>query len=272
MPLLVIATPIGNLDDITLRAVDELRGAHVVVAEDTRHTRKLLDHLGVRVGMRSFHEHSSHEDAREIVELARTEKVAFVCDAGTPGISDPGYRLVRLAHEADVQVSPIPGASAVTAFLSASGIPTDRFTFLGFLPAKGNARLEAIHDALTRRETVILYESPRRVASLLEAIDDVSPSRKVVAGRELTKQYEEFVSGSASEVLSTLDTNGSLRGEFVIGIEGSPEEPSDLDDAIPWVDALLDAGLRTKTIAKLLAERLGMSKTDLYQLVLKRSE
>lgn len=271
MPLLVVATPIGNLDDITLRAASVLREADIVVAEDTRHSRRLLDHLGSKVSVRTFHEHSTDAETQAIAKDAVTRSVALICDAGTPGVSDPGFRLVRAAEAAGAVVSPIPGPSAVTAFISAAGLPSDRFTFLGFLPAKGNARTEAVADCLRRRETSVLYESPRRVQSLLSLIEEMAPEREVVAGRELTKQFEEFVRGTAAHVRRTLVERESVRGEFVIGVSPSVEAVSSLDAALPWIDALLEEGMRTKSIARVLSEQLELSKSELYQLVLERS-
>lgn len=271
MPLLVVATPIGNLDDITLRAATVLREADIVVAEDTRHSRKLLDHLGSRASVRTFHEHSTDTETQAIAEDAVTRSVALICDAGTPGVSDPGFRLVRAAEAAGAVVSPIPGPSAVTAFISAAGLPSDRFTFLGFLPPKGNARALAVADCLRRRETSVLYESPRRILSLLSLIDELAPEREVVVGREITKQFEEFVRGTASEVSRILEERESVRGEFVVGVSPCVEAASTLDAAIPWIDAMLGEGMRTKSIARVLSEQLELSKSELYQVVLERS-
>lgn len=271
MPLFVVATPIGNLDDITLRARETLRGADVVVAEDTRHSRTLLQHIGARAELRAFHEHSSEGEIRAIVALAADKRVAVVSDAGTPGISDPGYRLVRAARASDVAVVPVPGPSALTAFLSVAGLPSDRFVFLGFLPPRGQARASAIAEALERLETTVVYESPRRVEDLLERIGALAPTRAVVIGRELTKQFEEILAGTASEILDRLRANDSVRGEFVVGIHRDDRVRHSLDDAIPWIDRLLDEGVRTKSIARLLAERLGLSKSEVYELVLERS-
>src|SRR5215471_2653872 len=201
--LYVVATPIGNLEDITYRAVRVLKEADVIACEDTRQTRKLLDHYGIDRPMVSYHEHNENERAQELLEkLQGGATIAQVSDAGMPGISDPGYRMVSLAIEHGIQVVPIPGASAVIAALAASGLGTDAFEFRGFLPAKAGQRRTALEHIRSHQQTVIFYEAPHRIVETLQDIVLVlGAARPVVIARELTKLHEEFIRGTAQEVL-----------------------------------------------------------------------
>ncbi len=216
--LYLVATPIGNLEDITLRAIRVLRECDVIAAEDTRHTGGLLKHLGLHKPMISYHAHNEARRTQEIVErLGRGEKVALVTDAGSPGISDPGERVVRAALAAGFKVEAVPGACALVAALTASGLPTDEFHFIGFLPHKSGQRRNELERLKSITGTLVLYESPFRVEKLLGELVEVMPERTVVLARELTKKFEEFLRGRPAELLEQAKSR-SLKGEFVVMI------------------------------------------------------
>ena len=241
-----MATPIGNLGDVSQRALEVLRGAAWIAAEDTRHTRRLLAHFGIATPLFSAHAHNERARARDVVQrlLAGTSG-ALVVDAGSPGVSDPGARIVRAAIDAGCEVRVVPGPSAVIAALSLSGFDTAAFTFAGFLPVKAGARDARLADLLARPETVVLYEAPHRARATLEAIARLAPGRGVAACRELTKLHEEVRRGSAADVLAGL-TAEQERGEWALVIEGAPPaDPAFEDDDAArrrFIDALVDAG------------------------------
>lgn len=272
--LYIVATPIGNLDDLSPRGVAVLSRVDVVAAEDTRHSGRLLQHLGLQKRLIALHDHNERDRAGAILEeLERGRSVALISDAGTPLISDPGYVLVREARRRGLTVTPIPGPCALVAALSAAGLPTDRFLFVGFLPAKRTGRRAALEALRQEVATLVFYESPHRI---LDAVGDISAvlgdSREIVLGRELTKTFETFYSGTVAEVLAAIqaDPHGT-RGEFVVmirGVEpagqGDGEEVLDVDHLIK----LLLPELPVKKVAKLAAELSGRSKNDLYQRAL----
>lgn len=273
MPLYVVATPVGNLEDVTRRAARVLGEVDVVLAEDTRTTRVLLDTLGVGTPTRAYHDHTDEQVRAEIVtDLASGRSAALVSDAGTPCISDPGYALVRDAVAAGVEVVPVPGASSLTAFLSAAGLPTDRFQFAGFAPRKPGARDAACAEWLAFPGTTVVLESPKRLVELLRRIADVDPSRAVVVGRELTKLHEEFVRGAAIDVLGELSERERVRGEVVLGVAPAQPRVATDDEVDAWVRDLLGVGLRTKAIARVVAGRLGRSADEVYARVLELKE
>jgi 16S rRNA (cytidine1402-2'-O)-methyltransferase len=211
-----VATPIGNLEDITLRALRVLRGVDLVAAEDTRRTRALLGAYGIRVPVVSCFEHNQARRAPELLaRLTGGARVALVTDAGTPGVSDPGFRLVRLCREAGVPVVPVPGPSALVAALSAAGVPADRFVFEGFLPARPGRRLARLRELAALARPVVLYESPHRLDGTLEAVAAVFGDAEVVLAREVTKRFEEFRRGSAAALRAALAAGG-LRGEVTL--------------------------------------------------------
>ena len=225
--LYLVGTPIGNLEDITLRALRVLKEVDLIACEDTRHTAQLLNHYGISKPTISYHEHNELTRAAEVVvHLERGENVAVVSDAGMPGINDPGYRLVALAIRHHIRVVPMPGASAFLSALVASGLPTDSFRFGGFLPPKAGARrtaLEAIHDS---PRTQVFYEAPHRIVECLrDIVEMLGPERHVVVAREVTKLHEEFLRGRAEDVLAQLDQRGEVRGEITLLI-GKAEESS----------------------------------------------
>jgi len=229
--LYVVATPIGNLEDITLRALRVLREVDLIAAEDTRRTRILLAAYGVATPLTSYFEHNKLRRGPELLRrLQAGRRIALVTDAGTPGISDPGFHLVRLAREAGVPVVPIPGPSAVIAALSVAGVPADRFVFEGFLPVKPGRRLTRLRQLQTLGRPVVLYESPHRLAATLGALADVFGSVEVVLAREVTKQFEEFRRGTPADLLAALEAQ-AIRGEVTLVVSpvgsGSRPEPAE---------------------------------------------
>lgn len=269
----LVATPLGNAEDLSPRALRVLRDADLVCAEDTRHSRKLLELHGLHRSLMPYHDHSDAQARERILDALRAGRsVALISDAGTPCIADPGYRLVAAARAEGLPVTSVPGPSAVIAFLAASGLPTDRFLFAGFLARKSAARSAELTSLLAVDATLVLFEAPHRVDELLEDLAAVAPDRKVVLGRELTKKYEEFLQGNAATLRAELAARpDGPRGEFVVGIEG-PAEPVAADDAEvdAWVDELLALGLRSKDVAGLLARRLGRPRDAVYARVLAR--
>jgi 16S rRNA (cytidine1402-2'-O)-methyltransferase len=219
--LCLVATPIGNLGDITLRALETLKSADAVACEDTRHTIKLLSHFEIRKPLVSCHANDEERGASRVIALlAEGKTVAYCSDAGTPGLSDPGALLARRAREAGHAVTPIPGPSAFAALISAAGIGGRSFLFDGFPSPKAGRRRTRVVELMAREESFVLYESPYRILALMEEVAAVDPGRKVCLGREMTKMYEEFIQGSASEVLETLKEKGEVRGEFAVLVAG----------------------------------------------------
>lgn len=225
--LYLVATPIGNLEDITLRALRTLRECDIIAAEDTRHTGQLLKHYGIAKPLLSYFRFNEAKRSEEIIErLRRGEKVALVTDAGTPGISDPGERVVRAALAEGLRVEAVPGPCALVAALTASGLPTDEFHFIGFLPHKSGARRKVLEQLKAHPGTLILYESPYRIEKLLGELADLYPDHRVVLARELTKRFEEFLRGSARQLLAETKVR-SWKGEFVVLIGGVEASPTD---------------------------------------------
>lgn len=219
--LYVVATPIGNLDDITLRALDALKSADLIAAEDTRHSGMLLKHFGIKKPFISYHEHNEAKRTAELVEhLTREENVALITDAGTPGLSDPGLRLIRECIQRELPFTVIPGPSSIPIALLGSGFATERFSFRGFLPVKSGQRERELRAAAERDETVIFFESPYRLTKTLAACIDLMPNRKLCVARELTKKFEEFRRGTASELLAHYQAHRP-KGEIVLVISGS---------------------------------------------------
>ena len=266
--LYLIATPIGNLEDITLRALRVLREEVAVIAcEDTRQSRKLLEHYQIQKPLISYHEHNEANRTEELIErMERGESVALISDAGTPLVSDPGYRVVNAAIERGIAVVPLPGASAVLAGLAASGLPTDEFRFVGFLPAKSGARRKALEALSDERATVIAYESPHRLLDTLVDMAEVFGSRRIVVARELTKLHEEFLRGSAGEVQAELVKRSSVKGEITILI-GRSEEKAPIGDPLEEIQRLQsEEGLDRMEAIKVVAKRLGLPKREVYRL------
>jgi 16S rRNA (cytidine1402-2'-O)-methyltransferase len=262
--IILAATPIGNLGDASRRLIEALGSIEVIAAEDTRTTIHLLSALGItnRPRLIPLHEHNEDAKAAEIVELARTTDVLVLTDAGMPAISDPGFPLVAAAASAGVTVTVIPGPSAVLTALAVSGLPTDRFSFEGFLPRKGRV---AYFTSLAREQrTMVFFESPNRLAaSLADVVTALGPDRRIVVCRELTKLHEEVRRGTAAEVAAYF-ADGA-RGEICLVIEGAAPATADLPDGIAQVLALVAQGVRLKEASSEVAEATGLSRRDLYE-------
>lgn len=264
--LYVVATPIGNLDDISARARDVLGGVDIIAAEDTRHSGGLLTHLGIRAQLVSLHDHNEAERTPQLIEELRAGRsVALISDAGTPLISDPGFDLVRAAHTAGVRVSPIPGACALVAALSVAGLPTDRFVFEGFLPAKRTARRERLDALAHETRTLVFYESVHRLAESLADMTAVfGAARRATVARELTKLHEELRLGTLGELATWADQDAAAgKGEAVVILAGAQAASSAGVDADGVLKILL-AELPVKQAASLAAEITGQKKNNLY--------
>jgi len=273
--LYIVATPIGNLDDITLRAKKILSEVDAIAAEDTRHSRPLLNHLGIKSPLFALHEHNEEQKCGLVIErLQRGESIALISDAGTPLISDPGYRLVKAAHQAGLVVTPIPGASAMITALSVCGLATDRFCFEGFLSAKPGARREQLQKLADEQRTLVFYESSHRiVVSLKDMVEILGGEREATLARELTKRFETVRQATLAELQAfvTEDSN-QQKGEFVILVSGKREDKSDsLDSESRRIVELLGDELPVKQASKLAAEITGFKKRELYQHLLERN-
>jgi len=271
--LYIVATPIGNLEDISLRALRVLKEADLIAAEDTRRTKKLLARYDISTPLTSYYDEIEREKAAELVkQLENGKNIALVSDAGTPTLSDPGFRLVREAIRAGAPVVPVPGASALLAVLSASGLPTDRFVFEGFLPTKRRERREKLQEVAQEPRTLVFYEAPHRLRDTLSDMLEIFGDREAVFGREVTKAYEEFVRGSLSAALAAIDRK-EPRGEITLAVAGFAGETSSIDAKIGnEIANLLKQGLRVKEIAEVLGERFDYPKKDIYRMVLEKQK
>ncbi len=262
--LYIVATPIGNLRDITLRALDILQAADIILAEDTRHSSKLLQAYDIKARLVSYHDHNVAGRLPEVMDwLGDGKTIAQISDAGTPLISDPGYKLVRAARDAGHEVFPVPGASSVMAALMGAGLPTDRFTFIGFLPPKPTARQKALAELSVMKTTLVFFETGPRIRAVLEDICAVLGDRTAVIARELTKTYEEFLEGSVSDLRIQVEQT-PVKGEIVLLVGPAL-------DAARWPEKKIDAALKesipdmgTKRASNYIAEQSGWSKRDVY--------
>ncbi len=269
--LYIVATPIGNLDDISLRAIETLKQVDVIAVEDTRHSGRLLNHLGIKKKLISLHDHNEHARIVGIIEkLSSGMDIALISDAGTPLISDPGYTLVNAVHDAGLKVSPIPGASSIIAALSGAGMPTDKFSYFGFLSQKNAERIAKLQDIKGQKGTLVLLESSHRIVRLLEQLSEVFPNNRIVVAKELTKSHENFLIGMAAELIGQFKQDPALsKGEFVVLIDN----PAALDNA-PDSEAdiellrLLMSELPLKKAVQLATSISGKKKNYLYQLAL----
>ena len=268
--LFVVATPIGNLKDLTPRARQTLESVDLVAAEDTRHTLRLLSNIGAKPALIALHDHNEERAAQDVIEALENGKdVALVSDAGTPLVSDPGYRLVRAAHERGLRVVPLPGASALTVALSAAGLPTDRFCFEGFPPARASARRKWLGALSNEPRTIVLYESVHRIADCMaDLVEAFGSDRPAFIGRELTKMHEQCVQASLGELQTRLDAGDIVgKGEFVIVIAGNTDPDSASLDSDRMLELLADR-LGAKDAARVTAELTGQKRNALYERIL----
>ena len=269
--LFVVATPLGNLEDITLRALHVLKEVSLIAAEDTRHSRKLLAHYGIGTPLTSYYDAIERQKAPALIErLKQGQSIALISDAGTPGIADPGYHLVRAAVAAGVRVEAVPGPSAVAAALSVAGLPTDRFAFDGFVPAKAGARRKFFAALAHETRTLVVYEAARRLEACLHDLHEVLGDRQVVMLRELTKIFEEIVRGPASELMAQLRARAvtrALQGEVTLVIAGgaAPAEPP-AEDLTTAIARLRGEGMSLKEVARVLARDRGLPRRQVYQV------
>ncbi|ABA21609.1 Protein of unknown function UPF0011 [Trichormus variabilis ATCC 29413] len=269
--LYIVGTPIGNLEDITFRAVRILQNVDLIAAEDTRHTGKLLQHLQVKTPQVSYHEHNRSSRIPELLEHLHSGKaIALVSDAGMPGISDPGYELVKACVEVAIPVVPIPGASAAITALSAAGLPTDKFVFEGFLPAKGQQRREHLEALQTESRTLIFYESPHRLRETLQDLAEVWGSdRQIVLARELTKLYEEFWRGSIEEAIAHYQQK-EPQGEYTLLVAGNPPSQTLLteEQLKAELQQLISQGISRSQASRQLAKYTSLNRRQVYQIAL----
>ena len=267
----MVATPIGNLEDITFRALRVLRQADLIACEDTRHTQKLLNHFEIQTPTQSYHQHNEAARAKQLVErIANGERIALVSDAGMPGISDPGERVIRVAIEHGLNVIAIPGPSAMISGLVASGLPTDSFRFSGFLPARAGERRSMLETLRLARETLVFYEAPHRVLGMLADLEIAfGGERRMVIARELTKIHEEFLRGTVSEVRAKLHASESLKGEITVIVAGKPEAEASAGDRRDLSRRMLELiesdGLDERAALKQTAKEFGLSKSEVYR-------
>ena len=264
--LYIVATPIGNLEDITARAVRILGEVDLIACEDTRQTRKLLDRYKITKPLVSYHEHNEQARSADLLrELEAGKNIALVSDAGTPLIADPGYLLVEQAREIGITVSPLPGPSALLAALSASGLPTDSFSFHGFLPAKKGQRRKLLEDSRPLQATLVFYEAPHRILEALEDIGEILGPRPVVVARELTKIHEEFLRGTAAEIREALEKRPSVKGEITVMI--GKGETANMDDTplAEAVEKLVRSGVPRMEALKTVARQRGLPKREVYK-------
>jgi 16S rRNA (cytidine1402-2'-O)-methyltransferase len=269
--LYLVSTPIGNLEDITLRALRILEEVDLIACEDTRHTRILLSHYGIKTALTSLYDEIERKKGEVLVEkLLGGQSLAYVSDAGTPLISDPGYHLVRIAVEAGISIVPVPGASAVITALSVAGMPSDRFAFFGFLPEKAGRRQSFLQKLKTLPMTLVFYESPRRIVDSLKDIRDILGDRDAAVTRELTKVFEEVIRGRVDELIAKLEKQG-VKGEITLLVGGAPEKPGAGD---PEIEALFremerQGEFSTRDLAARIAVELDLPRKRVYEVVLK---
>lgn len=268
--LLLVGTPLGNLSDMTPRAIQALESADLILCEDTRHTRKLLNHFGIDRPTDSYHEHNEDQKAGALIErIEAGETLALVSDAGMPVVSDPGYRIVRLARERSLTVEPIPGPFAGVLALAASGIAPLPFTFLGFTPHRQGERLDFYRRAAELGHTVVIYESPERVIASLEDALEVLGDTDVTVAREMTKMHEELLGGTISVVLATLQERERVHGEITLVFAAPKREAAEVstEQLRAEFERLRETGMRRNDAVKAVAEKFGMRKNDVYRLL-----
>ncbi|MDI6801648.1 MAG: 16S rRNA (cytidine(1402)-2'-O)-methyltransferase [Thermodesulfovibrionales bacterium] len=262
--LFIVSTPIGNLEDITLRAIRTLEAVDIVAAEDTRHSLKLLNHYGITKPLISYWSEKEKVKTEGILEkLKNGLSVALISDAGTPGISDPGAVLIKKAIEEGIRVIPIPGPSALIAAISVSGLSTEEFTFIGFLPPKSTQRRKRLNELAMEQRTLVFYEAPHRLSDTLSDMKEILGDRKAVVAKEITKLYEELLRGNISEILDMLESR-TIAGEYVIIVEGKRKEGISVNEALCEIKSLMKKGKGRKEAVRTIAEQYGLSKKELY--------
>jgi 16S rRNA (cytidine1402-2'-O)-methyltransferase len=262
--LYIVATPVGNLEDITLRALRILKEVDLIAAEDTRHSLKLLNHYGIAKPLISYWSEKEKMKAEAILgKLHSGLSVALISDAGTPGISDPGAVLIKRAVEEKIDIIPIPGPSALISALSVAGLPTEEFTFFGFLPSKGGQRLKRLTDLKHETRTLIFYEAPHRLMKVLSDMIEILGERRAALAKEITKLHEEVLRGTIPEIIQALETR-MIAGEYVIIVEGFHKERLTIEEALSEVNSLMKKGLGRKEAVKTVSESYGISKKELY--------
>jgi 16S rRNA (cytidine1402-2'-O)-methyltransferase len=277
MPLYLVATPIGNLEDITLRALRTLEQAALIACEDTRYSRRLLDHYNISRPLISYHQHNEQARAVELIErLRKGEKIALISDAGMPGISDPAYRIVKAAIAQGISVIPIPGPTALVAGLVASGLPTDSFLFLGFLPTKRQARREKLESLRGERATLVAYEAPHRIRETLLVAQEILGDRPAALARELTKLHEQFIRGPLSAISAALETQ-EPRGEMTLVIAGSDDDNFNASAEAMSIHALIAQLMKSGSLSrnealKQAGKMRGLSKKEAYRLMLEEEQ
>ena len=267
--LFIVATPIGNLDDISFRAINTLKEVDLILAEDTRHSKKLLDFYQIDTKLQAFHEHNEKQQVANIIKLLATKSIALISDAGTPLINDPGFNLVRAAKKEDIKVIPIPGSSSVIAALSASGLPSNNFCFLGFVPTKTEARIKFLNKITISSYTNIFFESPKRILNTMELINTIfTPNREMCLAKELTKTFETIITGNSEKIINylTSDTN-SCRGEFVLLVSPNNND-NDKEEQLNHILPILKKELSNSTAAKIAAKITGLNKKYCYEKLL----
>ena len=273
--LYIVSTPIGNLGDITLRALEILKSVDLVAAEDTRHSRKLFSRYGIKTPLISYYSAKEEVTGDKVLAALQSGKnVALISDAGTPGISDPGYYLIKKTIEEGGKVITIPGPSAIISALTLSGLPTDRFVFEGFLPPKGSARKKRLEAICNEKRTIILYESPRRAGRTLKELLKLLGDRKAALARELTKIHEEVVRGNISDIIKVIEEKG-LKGEVTLILAGQNEKVeknSDEADVVSTLQSILEKGLSVKDSAEIAAREFNISKRRAYQEIIRMKD
>ncbi|WP_059177151.1 16S rRNA (cytidine(1402)-2'-O)-methyltransferase [Thermodesulfovibrio aggregans] len=267
--LYIVSTPIGNLDDITLRALETLKKVDFIACEDTEHSLKLLNHYGIKKPLISYWSEKEKVRAEEIIEKIHSgHSVALITDAGTPGISDPGAVVIGRAIEEEIELIPIPGPTALITALSISGLNTEEFTFIGFLPVKQSQRRKKLLELSSEKRTLVFYEAPHRIMQSLDDMLEVFGDRRVCVARELTKMFEEVLRGKLSEVIEKLE-NSKIAGEYVIVVEGASESVQSVEEALKEVKELMKKGKGRKEAVKIVSELYNLSKKELYEKSLK---
>ncbi len=270
--LYIVATPVGNLEDITFRAIKILKQVDLIAAEDTRHSKKLLSHYDIRTKLISCHEHNELAKTPGIItQLKSGLDIALISDAGTPSISDPGYKLVTAVAKKNLSIIPIPGCSAAIAGLSVAGLPTDSFLFLGFLPKKQQKQRQALEAIKNQTPTLIFYESPRRIKSLIDNMLTILGDRKACLAREITKLHEEYIRGNLSDILKTLKEREAIKGECSLFVQGQLEEKTISEEELEKIiiARLSTTDLGTSGLARQISKEFNLSKKHVYDMILK---